>query len=367
MKQVKYGYCFDENGNLVHIMSVSKETRYTHKYYCLQCGQEMIPNLGTKKTWYFSHKAETACDGETYLHKLAKIRIREKFNSSQNFPITFSRTINCREKDSCLFFDKYCCTKHSVKIQSDLKLFMNKSIYDTCQEEISFDSFRPDLLLTNSSIPDRKPVFIEIYKTHQSDSDKVNSDYRIIETKQIITEEDIEDIIQKGFIEDKNCKTYNFKPKLPSYRGNGVPIIRFILHKNGKAFVDRDLCCDNMYVQSNPYSIVELNIAYDSTLSEINNPDKCLNTYQTGLTYLVKKGWKLKNCILCKFYRYSDYYTTSICILYKKLLLNNPTPEQTRAANCQQYEINERVLNYPIEELEKTVREIYFRESSKQD
>ena len=66
MKQIKYSYSLDGDGNLFNIKMLSHETRHNCKYYCLQCGQEMVANLGTKKAWYFSHKAETACDGESY-------------------------------------------------------------------------------------------------------------------------------------------------------------------------------------------------------------------------------------------------------------------------------------------------------------
>ena len=74
-KQIKYSYCVDEEGVLVHINSLTDATRHARKLLCLQCGQEMVANLGEKKVWYFSHKAETACDGESYLHKLAKFQL----------------------------------------------------------------------------------------------------------------------------------------------------------------------------------------------------------------------------------------------------------------------------------------------------
>ena len=69
MKQIKYSYCIDDNNELVHIKSLTNLTRHSRKLYCLQCGREMVANLGTKKTWHFSHKSECACDGESYLHK----------------------------------------------------------------------------------------------------------------------------------------------------------------------------------------------------------------------------------------------------------------------------------------------------------
>ena len=49
-KQIKYSYCVDENGELVHINSLTDATRHDRKLFCLQCGQEMVANLGKKKT-----------------------------------------------------------------------------------------------------------------------------------------------------------------------------------------------------------------------------------------------------------------------------------------------------------------------------
>ena len=59
-------------------------------------------------------------------------------------------------------------------------------VYDTCQEEVKVGEFRPDLLLTGPMDEKLGPVFIEVYKTHESDEPKVTSQYKIIETKMTI-------------------------------------------------------------------------------------------------------------------------------------------------------------------------------------
>lgn len=121
MKQIKYSYCVDEHNNLVHINSLTDSTRHDRKFFCLQCGQEMVANLGTKKVWYFSHKAGTTCDGESYLHKLAKRRIREFFLAAEHFPIIFTMDVPCMERKTCpCFVDSYCL-KHDFKNEFDLK------------------------------------------------------------------------------------------------------------------------------------------------------------------------------------------------------------------------------------------------------
>ena len=65
MTEAKYKYAKDENGKVICINDITQGNRYSHKYRCLGCLHEMIPNLGQKKIHYFSHKANTTCNGET--------------------------------------------------------------------------------------------------------------------------------------------------------------------------------------------------------------------------------------------------------------------------------------------------------------
>ena len=43
---IKYSYCLNENNELVHISSESVESRHSHSFYCLECGQELIAKIG---------------------------------------------------------------------------------------------------------------------------------------------------------------------------------------------------------------------------------------------------------------------------------------------------------------------------------
>ena len=60
-RQIKYGYCVDINGELININDLSDETRHARKLFCLQCGQEMIANLGMTGTWFLSYLAYGRC------------------------------------------------------------------------------------------------------------------------------------------------------------------------------------------------------------------------------------------------------------------------------------------------------------------
>ena len=367
MKQIKYSYCLDENNNLIHISSLTDENRRSHTYRCLQCGQDMTPKLSKHKEGshksHFAHTADTACDGESYLHKLAKRRIREKFESSESFPMTFTRNIPCQESGKCVCFDKHSCLEQGVSILSDLRKLNGQVIYDTCQEEKKVGDFQPDLLLTCSTKADRKPVFIEVYKTHESEDPKINSGYKIIETTKLKTEADIDSIIEKGFVEGLNCQMFNFSPKLPSIRKKDVPITRFILFGNVAASVigstEYEVTCESINRRIHSQSIKELNLQ-SSGIDIWGNyeEDNILDSYQTGLVYLVKKGMDIRNCILCKHYTYNEWKNTHLCMSYKSLVEKYHYPRQTTARECPKFELNQKLLNHPLSELEKEVSEV---------
>lgn len=364
MGQIKYSYCLNENNELVHISSVSAETRHSHTFYCLECGQPLIAKIGKIKVQHFAHGADTACDGESYLHKLAKRRIREKFMSADSFPITFVRDVPCIESGKCPCFEKGYCSERDVNIPNDLRTWKGNVIYDTCQEEVRLGDFQPDLLLTCSTKPDREPVFIEVYKTHESEEPKVTSDYRIIETTKIKTEADIDEILENGFIEGQNCRTFNFSPKLPSIRKKDIPIDRFVLFRSGAATIYRAteyiVMCDKLNQRVQPNSVRELNMRGGIDIWGDLVANNKLDSFQQGLVYLVKKGLFIKNCILCKFYKYNDRYDRYICILYKSMEWGKTTPQprQSMANTCPRYELNQELMNHPLSELEKEVAEV---------
>jgi hypothetical protein len=364
MGQIKYSYALNENNELVHISEVTEDTRHSHTYHCLECGQPLIAKIGKVKVKHFAHGADTACDGESYLHKLAKRRIREKFMSANNFPLTFTCDVPCQDAQHCPGCMETYCFEQGVRIPTDLKIWKGKVVYDDCKEEVTVGEFRPDLLLTCSTKPDRAPVFIEVYKTHESEEPKKASEYRIIETMKIKTEADLDDIIIRGFVEGENCKTYNFNPPLPSIKKRDVPIDRFVLFKSGAATiyraVDYIVMCDKLNQRVNPDSLAELNMKGGIDIWGDLVVDNKLDSYQTGLVYLVKKGFVIKNCILCRFYRFNDRYNCYICILYKSMPFGSisPCPRQSTANKCPRYEVNQDLMNHPLEELEKELSEV---------
>ena len=368
IQNVRYGYCLDENDNLVCIDSVTKENRYAHEFRCLQCGQKMIPKIGPKRVRHFAHSVDADCNGESYLHKLAKRKIREKFLFSEKFPITFRRYVPCTEKEHCIYAvsENYYGSSCSidVDIPRDLKIWEGKKVYDKCEEEVTVGNFRADLLLSNSNNSKLPQVFIEVKVTHESTEEKLNSEYRIIETSKISSESDIEDIVSNGFIEGQNCSTYNFNPPVPnSLKPIGHhPILRFVLRTNGSARVYYNyetIRCDKILQKLEKDSLAEINLTPGGFYikGETLASSVVLDSYQTGLLYFVKKGYDIKNCILCKYRKYNDYYNKSICVLYKKL--DSPAfPRQIQAKTCPRYEMYPEWEKISIEELQNEVLEV---------
>ena len=366
MKQttnIKYSYCLDEDGEIVHIQELNKENRLRSRFFCISCAQEMVAKIGTGgRIKHFAHKSDCSCNSESYLHKLAKLLIRKKFMSSDSFPITFKRNINCSESNTCPLFETSICREWKKIIKCDLKSYNGQVVYDTCKEEVTVGDFRPDLLLTCSTKPEREPVFIEVFKTHESDERKMSSKYKIIETRKIESEEDIQQIIELGFIENKNCIMRNFHPKLSSSQLDNKHIIRFSLFKDWTAKEDYMingeyvLTCADANNRLYPESIRELNLK--RYLLFVNG--ETLNPFQQGLVYFVKKGLPIRNCIICDYYRNNEIRCSYLCFLYKHLQLPDSNPRQSTANECSKFMLNQSLMEIPLSELEENILEVPF-------
>lgn len=68
------------------------------KYFCPICGELMNPHMGKVRRWHFVHKNAGNCSYESYLHKLAKIKIREAFLTSEHFLLSYNAKAICSLK-----------------------------------------------------------------------------------------------------------------------------------------------------------------------------------------------------------------------------------------------------------------------------
>lgn len=194
---ITYDYAVGDNGVLVNIADITRENR-TSSYYCVGCGEEMSVVLGSKREHHFRHKNDH-CSRESYLHKLGKRLLRKRFYTQKEFKVYYYADYICNNTNECIFNTPNCNRRALRPV--DLKEF-----YDTCEEEVCYNGFRADLMLSNSMIPERKPVFIEISVTHDCEPEKLVSGIRIVEVK-IFNEKDL----LCPLLESDRVRFYNFK------------------------------------------------------------------------------------------------------------------------------------------------------------
>lgn len=208
--KLQYPYAVDESDNLIHIASVNENTRKLSSYRCPNCGRTMQACLGSKNAHYFRHNdTDCNCGIESYIHKVAKTILINRFNAPQStFIIGFSPKRQCKDYDQCEHKDYRCQLSH------EYCKYNLKTHYDLpAKEEVNYSNangtFRPDIILTSSNI-NRKPIFIEIYHKHKSSESKVDSGNFIIEIK-VKTLEDLKHLETSVLQESDAIRFLNFK------------------------------------------------------------------------------------------------------------------------------------------------------------
>ena len=168
MTTIKYSYAFTEEGHLICIDDVRQEDKKKNKFFCISCGKELLPRAleSQKRRAHFYHKEDAECNGETYLHNLAKRLIKEKFDARRPFAFKYPVKYVCND-DSCTLFSQKCA------IDGDFTLNLY-DYYDTCNEEVRYNGFVADILLTHSKKANRPPLFIEVCVTHSCEQIKID-------------------------------------------------------------------------------------------------------------------------------------------------------------------------------------------------
>lgn len=356
MAGVKYKYALDEKNRIMSINQANLERNEGHNYHCISCGARMIACFGEVRNQHFAHHDDDIhCGTETYLHMLAKRLIKEKFDRDEQFLVGYYREVKCSEIATCPFAKEEECFSYK------LETFDLKEFYDICEEEKPVRNYIADLLLTNSSKPDREPVLLEIQVLHKSTSQKITSGLRIIEIR-IKTEEDINSLLSAPIVENPDAKfgqvrdveTIGFAKFHGFKKKSLVPepleqrsIQRFYLFRSGKAFVtnmDEFKSCRKVSIKDNDKAIFEASI--DSFYLGSPSP------YEFGYAAARQHGIDLKTCQFCKYHR-SGYevglgINPIFCCLYKKYgTPENPEPQY--ANECGYYredkELMEKIKN----------------------
>lgn len=331
--KIKYRYALDEQGRTVCIDDVCENDKKLHTYYCIGCGATMIARTGKIKKWHFAHKGtEEHCNPETYLHKLAKRLVMDKFYNTNSFEVSYWQDVKCSLLQTCAFAEKYNCHCKMLKTY-DLKKY-----YDTCKEEQPIDNFVADLLLTNSENADRKPILIEIQVTHECEEQKKNSGLRIIELR-IEDENVIKDLLKTSLKENASAdrdidtigfaKFYNFERKCKEPEPIEVKNLKkFLLEKSGYSEIE-SIGCSHYSTKKN-YG----NDTFEVFIDERHD----LWAYQYGLLLAIQRGFITRACCFCKNYYNIDFNvrfrdTNKFCHKYGE----PKNPSLTYAQQCNNY------------------------------
>ena len=326
-----YSYADNSNGELIHVSSAKRG----EDYFCPICGELMTPHMGKVRRWHFVHKNLGNCSYESYLHKLAKIRIQQSFQSSEHFWLSYKAKAICSRNCPFIGFSK---CEDEKPVEFDLRKF-----YDTCEMEAPYHQYKADLLLSSSVNPQLPPVLIEIFVTHKCTEDKINDGVRIIEVK-IQSEEQIDNIVANckisGIRDDKDFHYNHSNESLNTlYNFNKVesfdPSVYFDMYDdcfdrrntivfwlNNKGQL-QSLDCQCYEVDK----ILPSNVHYFVT--EIATPFK--EIFQE----FSKRGVKIRNCFLCKFSKQNSW-GDRLCVLYKKHNLPRK-PSPYTAQSCPHY------------------------------
>ncbi|MEE3483081.1 MAG: competence protein CoiA family protein [Bacteroidales bacterium] len=323
MAKIRYRTAYDENNNLIDIKDVFKEDRNKHTYHCITCGEPLLPRLGDERARHFYHKKDTVCDGESYLHKLAKLRLKEKFDNSPHFYISYNAYYICSNEQCKLRNDN--CKKPIVDYRIDLKEY-----YDKATIESPIKGFVADVLLTNSKDSKISPVLLEIRVAHACEHEKLNSGLKIIEFH-IKQESDVNALInQSQFVESpydlkkRIIKFYSFKREIKEQLKSDIS--RYILNKEKAEGYICTIPCNMADNQLRPSSILELNVV---RVKNHCNRDDLLKYI---LCWLSKKE-RIRRCKICKFYYSTEYELHEKCRLDMKY--GTPTyPQMEYAELC---------------------------------
>lgn len=342
-------YAYDEDGKLVFLRH-DKTHKITRKnYYCIDCGEVMRPVQGNKRTWHFRHKNENPqCNKESYIHKLGKRLIKERFDNSDTFIVSYHRQLCCPEYGKCKIWLPSCKTDEFCKINL-------KELFDTCQEEECGNNskYRADLLLTHSKHPERS-IYLEIAYRHRCELEKITSGIKIIEIevnedwdfdmsleepKQISIDYDNSDKPYKKDI--PSVRFYNFERRVPTNIPITKPIDLYVIfNENGvcypRTFIDK---CDIFKSKTFP-SVIEYMLAVPKgTFSDQNK------IFIYGMVKAISNGIPIKCCFLCsRFHKGWDGCKRNGAYLID-IIKNNSYDLYKEASMCRDYKSNNARIN----------------------
>lgn len=325
-------YAIDGDGAFVYVDNVLTGKRCG--CFCPACKEPLIAkNKGIKRIHHFAHQSGIECEYayESMLHMFAKEKIRKEFLSKSEFYIEFEHKSFCNKYRECKFY------VHGECYKSERRAFNIKQYYDSCEQEISYDSInrRSDLKIFSSIHPEREPIYLEFCVTHASNTEKLHSGNKIIEIH-IESKDDILQIVENGIVESyysgekklQNVAFYGFKSV--DYNNdrinNKITFIRYILYKSGEMVCKHGTSyCKTLENDKTEY-LLEICV---------HNPEAFKMSKLAR--YIGFKEFKIPNCMLCKKYVNSYSGKGKICCLYKHLQISCDMKFDTTYARCCKY------------------------------
>jgi len=275
--------------------------------------------LGNKREHHFRHKGDT-CSYESYLHKIAKLLVAKKFDESKSFVVEYPISRFC-EKIDCPLRSKQCENNQKRLSKIDLR-----KEYDKCEVEGIYNGFRADVMLSSSDNPDKLPLFLEIFVSHECSKEKIDSGIPIIEVS-IKSEDEIDNYLN-GFPDD-GIKFYNFNKPLQK------PISRFFVAKCNDGLlrgrIERNIgTCYHDLLKKREDSIFEFRF-FDDELS----PQQTPLIWKFGMVEALQKGYQCKDCRICSNFETCDlYYLIQIKVIDFKVI-----DSVNQACRCKKFNI----------------------------
>lgn len=196
MSAVKKWAVDSEISRVVSVDSLNADDRkkFKDRYVCCECGEPLVPHLGLKNDWYFSHKSDTKCKGgssETVLHRLFKEIMLES--------------------NYCVVPDGRVVVGNGFSIKVSKGFELRYTLVNMCVER-NFKGFRPDVAILHEGVW----YMFEGYVSHKVDAKKLkklrdfDSPYVLIEVNLRRFAKDLDGIdldkLKAAIVDESDCK-----------------------------------------------------------------------------------------------------------------------------------------------------------------
>ena len=152
-------------GEIISIKDIPNDKAQRDSWACVcpKCGVDLIPKKGEVRVHHFAHERAIGCNAtsanETALHQMAKEIIKEERKICIPQKVIFQNDLNLK------------LPHYIAKKLPEYYLIQSESVLD-CEDvriEERVSDFRPDVVVVSCG----KTYFIEIWKSHKTDDDKL--------------------------------------------------------------------------------------------------------------------------------------------------------------------------------------------------